>query len=190
MEFVRDTIFIAHEGIISKFYNKKLEHVITNLPKYELTSTIKLTRDSLNNLYIAVSDAIYKYKGNNIKILATGFYEPISLNIDKDGKLWGIFKISENDIGIFPIYENVNYKNIEPIIKFNCGEETTALIRQKENFLVSFKNGTIVEYSNYKESYKRKVVFKNSDIEISDFEVYKDYFYILDFKGGKIYKLK
>ncbi|MCX7947606.1 MAG: hypothetical protein N2504_03350 [candidate division WOR-3 bacterium] len=190
IEFIEETIFIAHEGTISKFYNKKLEHVITNLPKYEPTSTIELTKDTMDNLYIAVSDAIYKYKSNHIKIVAMGFYEPLSLTIDKEGKLWGIFKINENDIGIFPVYENVNYKNIEPIIRFNYGEEPTTLIKQKERFLVSLKSGTILEYSNFKETFKRRVIFKDSNIEISDFEIHKDYFYILDFRGGKIYKLK
>jgi len=189
IEIIKDTIFIAHEGIISKFYKKKLEHIITNLPRYEVNSTIKLTKDTIGTLFIAVKDKIYKLYNNNLNLIISGFYEPIKLRIDEKNKLWGIFKIDEDNSGLFPLYENINYSDLEPIIKFNLYKEPTSFIILKDKFLISFKDGTILEYTKFRDIFKSKVIFK-SDLQISDFDLYKNYFYIIDFSGGRIYKLK
>ncbi len=187
IEIIDNTIFIAHEGTISKFY-KKLEHILTNLPKYTINSTIKLSKDSLNNLYIAVAEKLYRFRKDNLTLIASGFYEPIKLRNYKD-KFFLLAKIDEENSGIFPIYENLNYFEFEPLIKFGINELATSFHIYKDKIIVSFRDGKIVEYSKFKELFKHNVLFK-SDYEIVDFEIYKDSFYILNFANGKIYKLK
>ncbi|MEO0144306.1 MAG: hypothetical protein ABIL49_02045 [candidate division WOR-3 bacterium] len=187
IEFIKDSIFIGHEGIISKFYKRKLENIITNLPRHTINSTIKLTADTSNSLYIAVSDKVFKMKANKLFLVASGFFEPIKLKRDKNNRIWMLAKINENVSGLFPIYENISYLDIEPIIKFI--DEPSSFVIQDNKILVSFRNGKIIEYTKFRELLKGKVIFE-SDFEIVDFEFYKNNYYILDFQKGKIYKLK
>ncbi len=187
IEIIDNVIFIAHEGSISKFY-KNLEHILTNLPKYTINSTIKLSKDSLNSIYIAVAEKLYRFRKNNLTIVASGFYEPIKLR-NYQGKFFLLAKINEENSGIFPIYENLNYSEFEPIIKFGINEQATSFHIYKDKIIVSFRDGRIVEYSKFRELFKSDILFK-SYYEIVDFEVYKDSFYVLDFANGKIYRLK
>lgn len=187
IEIIKDSIFIAHEGVLSKFYKKKLENIITSFPRYTLTSTIKLAVDTGNYLYIAVSDKIYKMKGNKLSLISSGFYEPIKLRRDRNNRIWIISKIDEEISGLFPVYENVNYANLEPLIKFTT--EPSSFVVQNERVLVSFRDGKIVEYLRFRELIKSNVLFE-SNFEIVDFEFYRNNYYILDFQRGKIYKLK
>ena len=189
IEIISDTIFIAHEGTISKFYKNKLEHIITNFPKYEVNSTIKITKDTSNNLFIAVKDKVYKLKQNKLFLLASGFYEPIKIKSDKSEKIFIIAKINEENTGIFPLYEELNYANIEPIIKFNYNQVPTSFIIQNEKIIVSFKDGKILEWSRFKDVFKSKILL-DSNYEISDLQFYRNYIYFIDFLNGKIYKFK
>jgi len=189
IEIINDTIFIAHEGTISKFYKMKLEHIITNFPRYEINSTIKITKDTSNSLFIAVRDKVYKLKQNKLFLIARGFYEPIKIKSDKSGKIFIIAKIDEENVGIFPLYEGLNYNDIEPLIKFNCNEIPTSFIIQNEKIIVSFKNGKILEWSRFKDVFKSKILL-DSNYEISDLQAYENYIYFIDFLNGKIYKLK
>mgnify|MGYP003854971155 CR=1 FL=1 len=189
IEIINDTIFIAHEGTISKFYKNKLEHIITNFPRYEINSTIKITKDTSNNLFIAVKDKVYKLKQNKLFLIASGFYEPIKIKSDKSGKIFIIAKIDEENAGIFPLYEGLNYNDIEPLIKFNHNEIPTSFIIQNEKIIVSFKDGKILEWSKFKDVFKSKILL-DSNYEISDLQFYKNYIYFIDFLNGKIYKFK
>jgi len=195
MELWGDTIFVMHGRYLDAIYGSERKRIVGFIPLLNGNNTFAL--DTMNRYIYLALEGFWHYKypgkvfrlsidGKNMYTYATGLKNPIAMKVDSAGIPWIISQVRDSTFGLHPLYEGLNYSNLEPEIYFST--TPTDLEISGENFIISFVDGALVLYKEIQDDVYEREELLNTPYEISSIFLKGDTIYFTDYVSGRVYR--
>ena len=194
MEFLGDTVFVMHGRYLDAFFPSGRLRIVNFVPLTGNNSTFTL--DTVRGYIYMALEGIWQFRfagrvfrldidGRNLYAYSAGFRRPVAIDVDSVGVPWIISEVGDGVYGLYPVYEGLNYVNLEPLIYFSS--RPTDLQIWGNGFLISFDEGEVILYRRFRgEIYEREVLLR-TPYEISSIFLRGDSIYFSDYVSGRIY---
>jgi len=194
MEFLGDTVFVMHGRYLDAIFPEGKRRIVNFVPLTRGNNTFTL--DTVNGYIYMALEGMWQFRfagrvfrldidGRNLYAYATGFRSPVAIDVDSTGIPWIISEVRDSVYGLYPVYEGLNYINLEPLIYFYS--RPTDLQIMGDGFLISFDNGEVILYRRFKEEIYEREVLLRTPYEISSIFLRGDTIYFSDYVSGRVY---
>ncbi len=194
MEFLGDTVFVMHGKYLDAIFPSGRLRIVDFVPVTGNNNTFTL--DTAGGYIYMALEGVWQFRfggrifrldidGRNLYAYSTGFKSPIAIDVDSSGVPWILSGVRDSVYGLYPVYEGLNYMNLEPLIYFSS--RPTDLKIMGDGFLISFDSGEIILYRRFKQEIYEREVLLRTPYEISSIFLRGDTIYFSDYVSGRIY---